>query len=784
MKKAFFFLVLFPSFLFAQQLAPLTVQKIMRDPNWIGTSPSEVFWSADGSKIYFQWNPEKAADDSLYMFSLKDHTPQKVVAKESATVLAQHNGVTNNDRTSLVYVKDNAIFLLSIKDKKQKLIYSAAHRPHNPTFVNDHLIAFQIQQDLYTYNSTTGAIKQIIHFIKGEKPTEPIQTPQAQFLKNDALENSVVLAQREKKDALHKKWENANQAQLPKDIYIGKHTVSSVTMSPNGKYITYQLMHNQPEYTNVPNYITASGDVEMLKSRPVVGSPQPTFKNYIYSIKEDTVFPLQLNDIPGIRDIPKYIKEHYKEEYAAMKKKNALRSVYISHPFWNEKGNRAFVVVRAQDHKDRWIMSLDIKTGKLTSIDRQHDDAWIGGPGIGYPYEIGNVGWVNNHEIWYQSEKTGYSHLYISDLQTGKQTQLTNGDWAVWNATLSPDHSTFYITTNQGDPGQRQFYHLDIASKALTRITQKEGGYQVTVSPDGKQLALLYSTAIHPWELYLQKNKKGATELQVTHKAESKAYQSYPWRAAEYITFKNRDNDDVHAAIYKPKTPAKTHPAVIFVHGAGYLQDVKKSWSYYFREHMFFNLLCDQGYTVLNIDYRGSAGYGRDWRTAIYRFMGGDDLNDIVSGAEYLITEQNINPDRIGIFGGSYGGFMTLMAMFRTNVFTCGAALRSVTDWAHYNHDYTSDILNTPQLDSIAYLQSSPIYYADGLQGHLLMCHGMVDVNVHYQDIIRLTQRLIELGKNDWELTSYPMESHGFKEPSSWTDEYTRIYNLFERLLK
>jgi dipeptidyl aminopeptidase/acylaminoacyl peptidase len=199
---------------------------------------------------------------------------------------------------------------------------------------------------------------------------------------------------------------------------------------------------------------------------------------------------------------------------------------------------------------------------------------------------------------------------------------------------------------------------------------------------------------------------------------------------------------------------------------------------------MFNNLLVDNGYTVLDIDYRASSGYGRKWRTDIYRNMGGKDLSDNVDGAKYLIENHGIDPKRIGLYGGSYGGFITLMAMFKEpDVFAAGAALRPVTDWAHYTHGYTANILNIPQLDSIAYKKSSPIYYADGLKGALLICHGMVDDNVHFQDAVRLSQRLIELGKENWELAVYPVESHGFVEPSSWTDEYKRIFKLFQNNL-
>ena len=164
--------------------------------------------------------------------------------------------------------------------------------------------------------------------------------------------------------------------------------------------------------------------------------------------------------------------------------------------------------------------------------------------------------------------------------------------------------------------------------------------------------------------------------------------------------------------------------------------------------------------------------------------MGGRDLQDHVDGSRWLQKEFQIDPERVGLYGGSYGGFITLMALFNApKDFGAGAALRSVTDWAHYNHGYTGSILNLPHDDTLAYRRSSPIFFAQNLEDPLLMAHGMVDVNVHYQDIVRLTQRLIELGKTDWELASYPVEDHGFVRPSSWTDEYRRILELFERTI-
>ncbi len=367
------------------------------------------------------------------------------------------------------------------------------------------------------------------------------------------------------------------------------------------------------------------------------------------------------------------------------------------------------------------------------------------------------------------------------------------------DATLSKNKKYFYITTNASDPGQQQYYRLSVAGGVAEPLTSMKGANLVTLSPDEQQLAILNSYSNRPWELYLQDNKVGpaAQPRQITTLAMSAAFRAYPWRDPEIISFRATDGATVRARIYRPATtgsaailPAPTtapgsHPGVIFVHGAGYLQNAHKWWSYYFHEFMFNNLLADNGYTVLDIDYRGSAGYGRDWRTGIYRHMGGKDLSDQVDGARWLAEHEGVDPKRIGIYGGSYGGFITLMALFtEPHAFAAGAALRSVTDCAHYNHEYSSKILNEPFTDSIAYRESSPLYFAEGFSGHLLMCHGMIDENVHFQDIVRLTQRLIELGKDNWELAVYPLEDHGFVEPSSWTDEYKRIYKLFNTYLK
>jgi dipeptidyl aminopeptidase/acylaminoacyl peptidase len=371
-------------------------------------------------------------------------------------------------------------------------------------------------------------------------------------------------------------------------------------------------------------------------------------------------------------------------------------------------------------------------------------------------------------------------------VKTGTKKALSSGNYEVQDVQLSKDKKTFYLLTNEEHPGKQQWCRMGIDGSKKEKITAMDGGYEVQLSPDEKYIAYRYSFTNKPWELYVQENAPGKKPIQVTDKGMSDAFKAYPWRAATVTTFTARDGAQMYTRVYEPAAGKKNGAAVIFVHGAGYLQNVHYWWSRYLREYMFNNLLADKGYTVIDIDYRASSGYGRDWRTGIYRWMGGKDLSDHVDAAKFLVEKYGVDPNRIGIYGGSYGGFITLMGLFTTpDVFKAGAALRPVTDWAHYNHGYTSNILNEPSMDSIAYAKSSPINFASGLKNHLLICHGMVDVNVHFQDVVRLSQRLIELGKDNWELAVYPVEDHGFVEPSSWADEYKRILKLFDaQLLK
>ena len=772
----------------AQQLGKLTVEKIMRDPDWIGTSPSNVQWTDDGKYIYFNWNPEKNLSDSVYYITLSNKTPIKATPAETQAFRSIGNYVYNASRSAYVYTKEGDIFYTEIKLGKTKRITQTAEIESNPQFsFNNTKIVYTRNQNLYTWDIASGEIVQLTNLQTGSqaRTTTATGTVQEEWLKTDQLAHFEVLKlrkeKRDKADAYNKALPKAKEL---RNIYIEDKTLQNLTLSPDGRFISYRLFKAaaNPKTTIVPSFVTETGFTSDIASRTKVGSTLPSTEFFIYDRIRDTVYVIKIDStFPGIKDLPDYVKD-YPRRFEQRLKNPPMRPVTFNSVVWSPAAKSVLVEIRSTDNKDRWLMLWDTATRKLKLLDRQRDEAWIGGPGVGFGT---NIGWLDENTAWFRSESSGYSHLYAININTAERKALTSGKYEVQQAQLSKDKKYFYITTNEVHPGEQHFYRLTIADGKKEKITTMTGANQVAISPDEKHLAILYSYANKPWELFLQENKVGGKPEQITNKSQSEEFRSYPWRDPELITFAASDGAQVYARVYKPSNPHPNKPAVLFVHGAGYLQNAHKWWSSYYREYMFNNLLADNGYYVMDIDYRGSAGYGRDWRTGIYRFMGGKDMTDHVDAVNYLVKTYGVNPKHVGLYGGSYGGFITLMGMFNyPDVFAAGAALRPVTDWANYNHGYTSNILNEPFNDSIAYKKSSPFYYANGLKGNLLICHGMVDVNVHYQDAVKLAQRLIELGKDNWELASYPMEDHGFIEPSSWTDEYKRIYKLFETVLK
>ena len=775
----------------AQQtsLQDLTVEKIMRDQyQWIGTAPSNISWSRDSKNIYFNWNPEKESSSSTYKIGINGGDAEK---SEDRLEGYPRSYSYNKDKSRIVFARGGDIYTMDVKSKEETRLTSTEVRDSNPSFhAEENIITFTSANNLFFIDTETGFTKQLTNFeiSENDEPSNRTRnntnrgnTDQDRWLRSDQLVTSQVLKERRTRPRNSGGFSAfARESNTDNMMAIEVENVRNLQLSGDGKYVSYQVFKQgakPAKRTIVPNYVTSTGYTTDLNARAKVGGDGSYMEIGIYDIEKDSAYIVDTKQVEGISDLPDYVKD-----YPDKKFEKKPRTISGNTVMWSKNGGYCILHYGSLDNKDRWILRLNPATGTVETVDRQRDEAWVAGPGIGSEFGRGTLGFMPDQKtIYFQSEASGYSHLYTYDLSSKSKKQLTSGNYEVYSPSLSEDGKKWFFTANKKHPGIRHFYSMPANGGKITQITKEDGNNDVTISPDEKYIAVRYSYSNKPWELFVMENKAGAKFTQLTESLTDE-FKAIDWYEPQMVTFQAEDGVSVPARLYKPENP--NGAAVIFVHGAGYLQNVHYWWSSYSREFMFNNMLMAKGYTVIDIDYRASSGYGRDWRTGIYRYMGGKDLSDNIDGAKYLVEEHGIDPDRIGMYGGSYGGFITLFGMFKhPDVISAGAALRSVTDWAHYNHGYTSNILNTPTEDPIAYKRSSPIYFAEGLQGDLLIAHGIVDTNVHFQDVVRLSQRLIELGKNNWEMAIYPVEGHGFTTPSSWTDEYKRIFKLFENTI-
>ena len=768
------------------QQSTLTVQKIMQDPGtWVGSWPSSPFWSEDGQTLYFRWNPMgQFPSDSLFKVARTGGEPMQVAPTErrnlGPTFDGWHHGEHVYDATFArkVYERNGDLFIYNRTRRDHARLTHTRDRENNPRFTPDgSAIVFTRDNNLYRLDLTSGTVRQLTDLREGRAPKE--SKPDAQDALLEAQQTDLfeyIREQQEEEDLREDARDRDREATDPPPThYLNGQFVQQLRIDPTERFVSFVTgsRPDQAKRTKAINYVTESGYAEELTARPKVGVAGTASTLYVQDRDRDTTYQINLHQLPGSYDVAEYQREQGVEVDSSKTK----RLLFSFGPYWSGDGRYAVLEVRTRDNKDRWLARLHPETGDLTVLDRQHDEAWIAGPGISWFGGGSDGGWLpDNRRFFFQSEATGYSHLYTVDVETGSVTPLTEGEFEVFDPHLSRDGRMWYFTSSQVSPHVRHFYRMPVDGGTPMQLTAMDGNNAAALNPDGDVMALRHSFTTRPPEIFLQALQD--EPVRITH-SQTGQWLAYNWRVPETIRFEASDGAMVPAHLFVPENP--NGAAVLFVHGAGYLQNVHNWWSGYFREYMFHNLLTDLGYTVMQVDFRASAGYGRDWRTAIYRHMGGRDLQDYVDASRYLNATYGIDPERTAIYGGSYGGFITLMALFtEPEHFGAGAALRSVTDWAHYNHVYTSNILNTPATDSLAYARSSPINFAEGLEDPLLMPHGMIDLNVQFQDIVRLAQRLIELGKENWELAVYPIEGHGFQEPDSWTDEYRRILKLIE----
>ncbi len=805
----------------------LTLEKIMADPDWIGTAVQNAYWSVDGKAAYYSLKRSGSPLVDLHRIDLASGQ-DSVVDGAAMAASDGHDASYDLAGTRAAFVRNGDVFVRDLRNGALTQITRAGGARTARLSGDGRLVTFRTGNDWLVHDLTSG-VTGTAATLKAEK--DPDAKPAPDDLREMQLRTFSTLkklhddkdARRAQAEALRK----ADPTRAPSPFWLGDEVkLLDADLSPDARWmliVTAPKKRDEGKRGELMRYVTESGYEETEKERVRVGRNAPIGQAMqLLDLIEHKTYPLAFDALPGIHDDPlKAIREENaklaqadraeRSAHGDTREENAkqadtkkathgdetektphkegkpkMRAVRIVSDAddgggggieWSRDGRALAIQIRAIDNKDRWIASVDFAHHALLPQHRLTDPAWIN-------WNFNGFGWLNDgRTLWYESEETGYAHLYTKSAD-GKAQALTQGKFEVSRAQLSDDGKWFYVRSNAENTHSYDVYRVAASGGKLERVTQYRGADGFVLSHDGSRLLVTHSSSYVPVQLAVVAADGSGTPRELTD-TRSAEYKTLNWVAPQFVDVPSTHfKGTIAAKFYKPADydASKKHPAVLFVHGAGYTQNVHSSWPYYFREQMFHNLLLQQGYVVLDMDYRASEGYGREWRTAIYRQMGHPELDDLLDGKKWLVDTQSVDPKRVGIYGGSYGGFMTLMALFRApGEFAAGAALRPVTDWMQYNHEYTSDILNEPQVDPIAYKRSSPIEFADGLRDALLICHGMIDDNVLFEDSMRLYQRLIELHKDNFTISPYALDRHGFTNADSWLDEYKRIYKLFDQ---
>lgn len=766
----------------------ITLEQIMSDPKWMGRAPQKPGWSLDSHYLVYEQVQENTELNDVFVAPISNPENAKKVSLADRYQYRFDEKAVNGDKTVTAFRVKNSLFVKELQHPIRQLI-RGGEAFYGLHFMTDGRLMIQQNDKIIAIDIHTGQRQELMSWRFAEKPVA-VEAPKDYLSQEQiGLIDYVKVQRKNRQDAAQYEEElsRASEAYAPKPIFFDKQDrLISASVSPNGKYaivVTTENTASRDDSDIMPHYIQESGRIATIDVRRRVADAKPVNHDiWLVNLHSRKKTPLSLVNLPGYNED---VLAEVKAENAAAKGEtyqvNRLpRDIQLMGRDegiqWHDSGDEVALMLEAWDNKDRWIVTVDFDKAKLITQERLHDDAWIN-------YAHNHFGWLHNSKtLFYQSEKDGFSHLYLQK-PGEKAQQLTQGRYVVENPTLSPDDHYIYYQANKIHPGIVEIYRVDLESGETQQLTALNGMTEYVLSPDGQQLLLTHSKVNRPPELYIKPVDSELSARQITHTV-SDAFLQLPWAVPTVVAIPStHTSQPIYARVYLPKgdNNGEKRRAVVFTHGAGYLQNAHLGWSGYFREYMFHSMLVQQGYVVLDMDYRASKGYGRDWRTAIYRHMGKPEVEDLRDGVQWLVDNADVDPKRVGTYGGSYGGFLTFMSMFtQPDLFAAGAALRPVADWAHYNTGYTANILNTPDVDPIAYRRSSPIYYAEGLTKPLLIVSPMVDNNVFFEDSVRLVQRLIELEKTDFETAIYPVESHGFIQPSSWLDEYRRIYKLFE----
>jgi len=717
------FLVAVPFYAICQETSPaLNVETIVRSLDFADQLPDEVKWLPKSDRFsYIQ-------HDSI--------TGDSVLRIQNAATLQQSEILTLSD----------ALYVTPHKDSIQ---LSLSHYTWLP---DENGIVLRSYGDLWYYNLPKKEMSRLTS--TWEEETQVTISPNSEYV--GFVRDNDLYVIRLKNGKEYRITTTGNQGLLNgkldwvyQEELVGRGFYRAYWWSPDSKYLAYLQFDETPvpEYPIV-DWIPYHPDLEMMHY-PKAGDSNPIVKL----------------GVARVQNKPATIWMDTGEN----------TDMYIPRVYW-VPGERQLAFMRldrAQEHLD--FLIANTRNGNSKIVLQEEDPHWIN--------ITGDVQFLKrrNQFIW-ESERTGYRHLYLYNTDGTLQHQLTAGDWMVTDLTgvNEKDGWIYFVATKDGIR-QRQIYRVNMDSVRIEKVSDNVGTHDPKLAASGDYYLDWYSDLTTPKQINLHLSNGS----QIKHVAvpDTSVLAEYNLPKPELFTFDGTNGITYEASILKPLQfdPGERYPVIVYVYGGPHDQEVRRKFGG--RRQFFHQMMAQRGYIIFTMDNRGSWGRGHQWETAIDQNLGATELSDQLWGVKYLKALPYVDSTRIGIWGWSYGGYMTLFALTHTDAFSTGVSVGPVADWRDYDTIYTERYMGLPSENSDGYYRSAPTNFAKNLHGRLLLMHGTSDDNVHLQNSIQMVDKLISAEK-PFDLMVYPEKKHGISSDNDQIFLYKKMARHFDEYLK
>ncbi|MGY0637090.1 MAG: DPP IV N-terminal domain-containing protein [Paraglaciecola chathamensis] len=452
------------------------------------------------------------------------------------------------------------------------------------------------------------------------------------------------------------------------------------------------------------------------------------------------------------------------------------QDIYLARVNWMKDSQTLTYQWQSRDQKTLELRAFNSQSGKQNTLLTESSNTWVNlNDGLHFLND-------QKHFIW-ASEKTGFKHLYLYKNDGTLVRQLTEGDWVVDEIeAINEKQGLIYFTGRANTPLEQHIYTVSIAGGDIKKLSQRSGTHVPSFSDDASVYVDKFSTVNTPWQVSLHqadgKHLAWLNENAIKGSHPLEALQS-DWVEPTLDSFVSDDGTELYYRLYKPKKIQGKHPVIVYVYGGPHAQVVTNSWGG--NRGLLMQYWANKGYVVFSVDNRGSNYRGKAFEDPLYKKMGSTEVDDQIAGVKFLRKLPYVDPERIGIYGHSYGGYMSLMSMFKAGeYFKAGVAGAPVTDWALYDTHYTERYMGNPKEDEDAYIASSVFPYAKNLTGDLMIYHGMADDNVLFTNSTKLYKHLQDLAI-PFESMDYPGKKHSIRGKQTGIHLFHTITNFFDR---